>query len=97
MFPRGFTVEEGALTAASPQTPRSGGNRLRASLGDLTRSACRPEAGQAVFIHDLRLHPHAVEPLKAASSLRFPFVFLLDFLLVVPDIEGHFGKKIKKI
>jgi hypothetical protein len=61
------------------------------------RSACRPEAGQAVFIHVLRLHPHAVEPLKAACSLRFPFVFLLDFLLVVPDIEGHFGKKIKKI
>jgi hypothetical protein len=25
VFPRGFTVEEGPLTAASPQTPRSGG------------------------------------------------------------------------
>jgi hypothetical protein len=34
------------LAAASPQTPWLGGNRLRASLGDLpvnlTRSACRP-------------------------------------------------------
>jgi hypothetical protein len=28
VFPRGFTVEEGPLTAASPQTPRSGGTDL---------------------------------------------------------------------
>jgi hypothetical protein len=34
---------------------------------------------------------------ESACSLRFPFVFLLDFLLVVPDIERHLGKKIKKI
>jgi hypothetical protein len=39
---RGFTVEEGSLTAASPQTPGSGGEQT-------PRSACRPQAGQAVF------------------------------------------------
>jgi len=33
--PRGLTVREGPLAAASPQTPWLGGNRLRASLGDL--------------------------------------------------------------
>jgi hypothetical protein len=33
--PRGFTVGEGPLAAASPQTPWLGGNSLRASLGDL--------------------------------------------------------------
>jgi hypothetical protein len=32
---RGLTVGEGPLAAASPQTPWLGGNRLRASLGDL--------------------------------------------------------------
>jgi hypothetical protein len=34
---------------------------------------------------------------RAQGSLLFPFVFLLDFLLVVPDVERHIGKKIKKI
>jgi hypothetical protein len=33
--PRGLMVGEGPLAAASPQTPWLGGNRLRASLGDL--------------------------------------------------------------
>ena len=33
--PRGFTLGEGPLAAASPQTPWLGGNRIRASLGDL--------------------------------------------------------------
>src|SRR6516164_9135501 len=33
--PRGCKVEEGPLAAASPQTPWLGGNRLRASLGNL--------------------------------------------------------------
>jgi hypothetical protein len=32
---------------------------------------------------------------RTLGSLRFPFVFLLDFQ-VVPNIEGHLGKKIKK-
>jgi hypothetical protein len=30
-------------------------------------------------------------------TLRFPFVFPLDFLFVVLDIESNLGKKIKKI
>jgi hypothetical protein len=29
---------------------------------------------------------------RPSGSLAFPFVFLLDFLLVVPDIERNFGK-----
>jgi hypothetical protein len=33
--PRGLTIGEGTLAAASPQTPWLGGNSLRASLGDL--------------------------------------------------------------
>ena len=33
--PRGCIVGEGSLAAASPQTPWLGGNRLRASFGNL--------------------------------------------------------------
>jgi len=35
-------------------------------------------------------------PLKAAAATP-PFVFSLDFLLVVPHVKRHLGKKIEKI
>jgi hypothetical protein len=34
---------------------------------------------------------------QSGCSLCFPFVFLLDFLFVVLDIERNLGKKAKKI
>lgn len=40
-----------------------------------------------------RLEPyHLRSRSRPSGSLAFPFVFLLDFLLVVPDIERNFGK-----
>jgi hypothetical protein len=63
--PRGLTVGEGPLAAASPQTPLTRGERtrLRASLGRAENSR------------------------RKRLLVTLPSVFLLDFLLVVPDIK----------
>jgi hypothetical protein len=34
---------------------------------------------------------------RTQGLLPFPFVFLLDFVLIIPVVERHLGKKIKKI
>jgi hypothetical protein len=89
VLPRGFTVEEGPLTAASPQTPRSGGTDSALRLvtcwsSDALRLLSSGRTGQKSAAENPR-------------SLRFLFVFLFDFLLVVPDIERNVGKKFAKV
>jgi len=84
-------IEIFELTAASPQTPRSGGTDSALRLSSPARTG--------LFHPRPTLTPSRGRAAVSGCSLRFPFVFvfLLDFLLVVPNIERSLSKKIKRI
>jgi hypothetical protein len=73
--PRGFTVGEGPLAAASPQTPDSGGtdSALRLVTCRSSDALRLPSSGQTGRFHPRpTLHRYALEPLKAAARYASP-------------------------